>query len=633
MGDVGKIPSLSHNRQESLLAAHHLLKELEANESLTDEMKRVLSDIDSKLSAMNLIPEGGPSGSVQTRRRESEFDEARGRFKSAEEKIMGWESNNSMIWESGQEMAFEYIEAVEEVWGLVNWFRGFSSEANEVCSEIISQAEDVLQTAMASLEEELVYILVNKRQSYEPIGVENDGSEGSDDDSHESGEILFDLVDPDVISFLKSIKNTMFGANHDQEFCGAYIRTQKEALEDCLIGLGMETLSIDELLKVEWTTLDSKIKTWVQVMKTAVQVYLRAEKHLCSEIIGGSESSERASSICFVNIAKSSMACLLNFGHAMALGPHTPEKLFNLLDMYEALVELHGEVNSLFSGEDGSYVRAEFQEVLARLGDCSRVTFLRFGDVILSDPSTDPFPGGGVHPLSSYVMNYIIVYLPDYCKTLNALLQENGDENTDNNTVQTIAERDSKLASHLRSITTNLKSNLEKKSLLYKDVALQHVFLMNNAHYIQQKVTGSEVRRLFGDDWIRTQMVNYQQHATSYVRTTWSSVVACLRDEGISGSGSGLRAILKEKIRVFSVAFEEVYRSQTGWIIRDEQLKEELRISISQRVILAYQSFIGRYSKYDIEKYIKYDSEDLEDLLRDFFEGSQKSLHYSRRRS
>lgn len=631
MGDVGMIPSLPHKRQESLIAAHNLLKELEANESLTDDMKRVLAEMDSKLSSMNLLSESGPIGPVQTRSRETEFNEAKARLKSAEEKIMIWESNQSIICESGQEMAFEYIEAVEEVWGLVEWFRGLCSEGNENANEIVSQGDGVLQTAMNRLEEELEYILVQKRQSYEPTGVEDDGSsERSDDTTHEPGEIIFDLVDPDVVPFLKLIKKTMFVANHEQEFCAAYVRTEKEALEDCLIGLGMETLSIEELLQLEWTTLDSKIKTWVQVMKTAVQVYLRAEKRLCDEIFGDSHNTAL---ICFVNTAKSSMTCLLTFGHAMSLGPHTPEKLFNLLDMYEVLVDLRGEVNSLFSGEDSSYVRAEFKEVLEMLGDCAKATFLRFGGVILSDPSTDPFPGGGVHPLSSYVMNYIIVYLPDYCKTLNSLLQEKG-EDANINTNQAVTENSKcTLGCHLRSITTNLKSNLEKKSLLYKDVALQHVFLMNNMHYIQQKVTGSELRGLFGDEWIRMQMVSYQQHATSYVRTTWSSVVTSLRDEGLpSGSGSGLRNVLRDRIRVFSTAFEEVYKSQTGWIIRDEQLKEELRISISQRVIFAYQSFIGRHSKYDIEKFIKYDSDELEDLLRDFFEGSQKSLQYTRRR-
>ncbi|KAL2935358.1 Exocyst complex component EXO70E2 [Bienertia sinuspersici] len=628
MGDVN-VDMISTNpmRQESLIAAHNLLRELEANDSLPDDMKKVLADLDSKLSAIELNLERSTSASDEMLK-EKEYNDAIEKLKSLQEKIMVWESNRDMIWESGPEVASEYIEAVGEVVCLAELFRKLGVDGDDN----IAKVEDVLQVAMARLEEELVHILAHRRQSYVSNEVEDDEEEGGGHATR--GQQIdndFDLIDPEAIPFLKSIKETMFKAKYDQEFCSAYVKTQKEALEDCLIGLGMETISIDELVKMDWNIMASKIKTWNQVLRTAVQVYFLAEKRLCNEIVG--KSDELPASVCLTNITKSSMTCLFNFGHAMALGPHTPEKLFYLLDMYEVLAEVKEQISALFSDEGGLYVKTEFEQVMERLGDSARATFLGFGDVILSDPTADPFPGGGVHPLSSYVMNYIIVYLPDYCKTLNTLLQEKGDDNDHNSiTTNPLTPEKSLLASHLRSITANLKSNLEKKSQLYKDTALQHVFLMNNTHYMQQKVINSELRKIFGDEWIRTQIVNYTQHATSYVRSTWSSVVASLRDDGIpSGSGSGVKTILKEKIRVFSAAFEDVYRNQTGWFIRDEQLKEELRISISQKVILAYQSFIGRHSKYDIEKYIKYDSDDLENLLRDFFEGSQKSLNYRKR--
>lgn len=622
------VDTISHNpmRQESLLAAHNLLRELEANDSLTDDMKKILADLDSKLSAMELNLDSSNTSESVPILREKELNDAKEKLKSAHEKIMVWESKHDMIWESGPEMASGYIEAVEEILCLLELFRSLCMKGDDNLT--ISQAEDVLQVAMQRLEEELVHILANRRQSYVPSEEEDGEPEGAGGVKKEQGDVAFDLIDPEAIPFLKSIKRIMFDAKYDQDFCAAYVRTQKEALEDCLIGLGMETVSIDELVKMDWNIMAAKIKTWIQVFRIAVHVYFLAEKRLCDEIIG---NSEPFASLCLTNITKSSMTCLFNFGHAMALGPHTPEKLFYLLDMYEVLAEVQVQINTLFSEGGGSFVKTEFEEVMGRLGDSARATFLEFGEVILSDPTIDPFPGGGVHPLSSYVMNFIIVYLPDYCDTLNTLLQvKDGDD--DNGTTNAVLPEKSLLASHLRSIVAKLKSNLEKKSLLYKDAALQHVFLMNNTHYIQQKVINSEQRKIFGDEWIRTQIVNYQQHATSYVRTTWSSVVASLRDDGIpSGSGSGVKLVLKEKIRLFSVAFEDVYRNQTGWFIRDEQLKEELRISISQKVILAYQSFIGRHSKFDIEKYVKYDSDDLENLLRDFFEGSQKSLNYRRR--
>ncbi|XP_074317061.1 exocyst complex component EXO70E2-like [Silene latifolia] len=642
--EVGMFPRTTTNKK-SVKAAHDLLRELEANDSLTDDMRKILAAMEIKLSE-NLTLEGETSESVETQSgtrkilgniklsknftlegetseymetpsKEDDMDKVIEKLNSAKEKIKDWTLNLSMICESGPEVASEFIEAVQEVLSLLDRLRNMGQEENEV-NENISQAEVVLQDAMARLEEEMVYILVQKRQSYEPYTAEDDGSEGDDTSAvNEPDEINFDLIDPESITFLISIKNTMFSAGYHEQFCAAYTKTQKEALEECLVSLGMEKHSMDELLKMEWSILDSKIKTWFRVIKTAIQVYLKAEKRLCSQIFG---VSSHLAFLCFVNTTKSSISRLLIIGNAMSLGRHTPEKLFSLLDMYEALAKVHEEINTLFSDDDGSIVRAEFEEVMSKLGVSAKETFLGFGETILSDPSIDPFPGGGVHPLTSYVMNFIIVYLPDYCGTLDTLLQEKGKE-------------DNMLGSHLRSLGDKLITNLEKKSLLYKDVALQNVFMMNNLHYLQHKVMGSELRGRIGDGWIRTQIVNYQKNATSYVRNTWGSVVAGLRDDGTaSGSGSGVKAILKEKIRVFNVAFEDVYRNQTGWIIREEQLKDELKISISQKVILAYQSFLGRNARYNIQKYVKYESEDLEKLLQDFFEGSQKTVQYSFRR-
>ncbi|XP_057517316.1 exocyst complex component EXO70E2-like [Amaranthus tricolor] len=620
--NVGMISS-NHHRQENLFAAHSLFKELEANDSLPDYMKKILADLALKLSDMEVTLESNTSESVQVLRNR-EFNDAKEKLKIAHEKIRVRELNPNMIWELGPELFWDYIHSVEEIVGLLRLFRSLCVE--EDVSDVIGQAEDLVQVAMPRFEEGLVHILNKRRRSYVPSEVEENVLEGARFGLNEEGSIVFDLIDRKSVRVLKSIRRIMFDAKYDKEFCGVYVRTQKYALEECLIGLGMETISIDELIKLRSDILASKIKTWTRVVKIAVRVYFSAEKRLCDEIFG---ESDPIASLCLINITKSFMICFFNFGHAIALGPHTPEKLFYLLDMYEGLAQVREQINTLFGVEEGSLVRTEFEEVMNRLGDSARATFVGFGDQILLDPSTDPFLGGGVHPLSSYVMNYIIVYLPDYCKTLETLLQDKDGNGTSTNS---ISPEKNLLASHLRSIVANLKSNLEKKSQLYKNTALQHIFLMNNTHYIQQKVIGSELQNIFGDEWIRTQIVDYQQHATSYVRTTWSSVVATFRNDGIpSGSGSRVKLVLKEKIGIFIVAFEEVYRSQTGWIIRDEQLKEELRISISQKVILAYQSFIGRHKKYDIEKYVKYDSDDLENLLRDFFEGSQKSLNYRRR--
>nr|GMD69758.1 exocyst complex component EXO70B1-like [Ipomoea batatas] len=49
-----------------------------------------------------------------------------------------------------------------------------------------------------------------------------------------------------------------------------------------------------------------------------------------------------------------------------------------------------------------------------------------------------------------------------------------------------------------------LDSNLQTKSMLYRDPALRDIFLMNNGRYILQKVKGCpKIRKLMGDNWCR----------------------------------------------------------------------------------------------------------------------------------
>ncbi|GAB4845381.1 hypothetical protein Ancab_038788 [Ancistrocladus abbreviatus] len=78
---------------------------------------------------------------------------------------------------------------------------------------------------------------------------EDDSIQGSSrwmSSSTESEEHAAFLVHPDAVDMLKSIVNVMFAANYDQDFCEAFLRTQKEALDQYLIALGMRKLSIEE---------------------------------------------------------------------------------------------------------------------------------------------------------------------------------------------------------------------------------------------------------------------------------------------------------------------------------------------------------------------------------------------------
>jgi exocyst complex protein 7 len=346
------------------------------------------------------------------------------------------------------------------------------------------------------------------------------------------------------------------------------------------------------------------------------------------------------------------MMQMLSFGEAIAISRRSPDKLFKILEMYETLWGLIPEVDSIFCGSSGTSVRSEVSGLLMRLGEAAHGTFAEFENVIEQDGSKTPVPGGAVDPLTRHVMIYI-KKLCDYKVTLNHLFGENNEvpKLLGNSNGAPVAHGDdeqdgkeelSPLAKQINSLTHALQNNLEGKSKLYKEVALTHLFLMNNVHYTVQKVKTSEVWALIGDDWVRKHTSLVRQYATSYQRAAWSKVLGFLRDEGIHSSVSlstGVsRVVLKDRFKNFNLAFDEVHKAQSTWVVVDPELRDELRIYIADKILPAYRAFVGRYGQFletgrHPDKYIKYQPEDLEAAIGDFFEGSSSNSMAVRRKS
>ncbi|BAT84768.1 hypothetical protein VIGAN_04221900, partial [Vigna angularis var. angularis] len=86
------------------------------------------------------------------------------------------------------------------------------------------------------------------------------------------------------------------------------------------------------------------------------------------------------------------------------------------------------------------------------------------------------------------------------------------------------------------------------------------------------------------------------------------------------------KPVLKERFKSFNSLFDEIHKTQSSWVVKDEQLQSELRVSISAVIIPAYRSFVARFAQtFDpgrqTEKYIKYQAEDIETYIDELFEG------------
>ncbi|KAL6616107.1 hypothetical protein ACP70R_038377 [Stipagrostis hirtigluma subsp. patula] len=588
---------------------------------------------------------------------ESETCNIKQALKALRKKIHSLDSENSRRVHDPHE-SFEYLEVLCKIRQLSERLRSLDpgGEAKEH-GDLTVYADDLFEMAMARLEEEFVYLLTHYKQ---PLGQEllsfrstEDGSTEDFSSSSFSEEqieakatqndvngvsecVVADFIQPGALAAVKSIAKFMFLSGYDKECCQDYISARQDAIDEYFGSVCLDKLSIEELMSTSWDKLSSLIKRCNRAMRAFVRVYLASERRLSSHVFA--ELSDSTADLCFYEISFNSVMQLLSFYQAVAIGSSKPEKLFRLLDMYEVLDDLLPEVESLFEAGYGVMILNEYHEVLLQLGESARKTFAEFKYAIQSYTSSNAVPRGAVHPLTKYVMNYIKA-LTAYSKALDSLLKDT-DRKYQHFTsdIQLMANSYPSFtvtALHLQSIASVLEANLEAASRLYKDDRLQNIFMMNNIHYMVQKVKNSDLKSFLGDDWIRVHNRKFQQQAMRYERASWNNVLSYLSDDGLCAAGAAAsRKTIQDKFKNFNLSFEEVYRVQTAWSVPDDQLREDVRISISLKVIQAYRTFMGRYSgnldgTRHRDRYIKYRPEDLETLLLDLFEGSQKSLQHS----
>ncbi|KAL7152343.1 hypothetical protein ABFS83_04G090700 [Erythranthe nasuta] len=454
-----------------------------------------------------------------------------------------------------------------------------------------------------------------------------------------------DLIPADAVRDLRRIAERMAAAGHLRECIYVYASARSSAVDASLKELGVEKSDTGDVHRLEWETLEKQIRRWTRAARICVRVLFAGERRLCEHIFQGLGDSAEVT--CFMETIKSPAIHLFSFADAISTSNQSPEKLFKILDLHDALSNLTPDIEAIFDSESCESIRLKSAEIVSNLADAARGVISEFENAILLEPSKTPVPGGTIHPLTRYVMNYISL-ISDYKKTLIELIVSkpsagSGDPAVLDTDLSEYENQSSCLALHLIWIIAILQFNLENKSKHYKDASLSHLFMMNNVHYIVQKIKGSpELREMIGDGYLRKLNGIFRSAATNYQRGTLVRVLYCLRDEGLHMSGSfssgASRSALRERFKAFNAMFEEVHRTQATWLVPDNQLREELRISISERIIPAYRSFLGRF-RIPIERgkhpenYIKYSVEDLENAVLDFFEGYSVSQHLQRRRS
>ncbi|ESQ36210.1 hypothetical protein EUTSA_v10007127mg [Eutrema salsugineum] len=535
---------------------------------------------------------------------------------SLERQISGYIVEDRPIWSDPVDSR-TFLDAVDELITMAGDLRSVAGDKSAaVC---LSRADDLIQQVMFRLQEEFGYVMDRAPESFDS----DDDFSGEEDNGRSYGvqqvtvappitdyKIVIEPLPSSVIGDLNAIAVRMVAGGFGKECSRVYSSRRREFLEESLSRLHLRGLSMEQVQETPWQDLEDEIDRWIKAVTMVFRVFFPSERLLCDRVFSDLPVSS-VTDLSFMEVCRGTTTQILNFADAIALGSRLPERLFKVMDLYEAMQDLIPKMETLFSNKYCSPLRHEAVAIHKRLGEAIRGIFMELENLIRRDPPKTAFPGGGIHPITRYVMNYQRAA----CKSrhsLEQILDQTGNE-TGSDTRP--------LSVQIRWVLELLESNLEGKKRTYRDPSLCFLFMMNNGKYILDKAKDNELGSILGEDWIVKQTAKLRQYHSNYQRSSWNQVVALLRTEGPYPK-------LIENLRLFNVRFDEVCLTQSQWVVTDEQLREELRSSVAGIVAPAYLNFIARLkASPEIngrrgEPFIAYTVEDLEMRIKSLFKES-----------
>lgn len=608
---------MGDNGEEKLIAvARHIAKTLGHTDNTADDILQIFSSFDGRLR------EKLTTNDEEHHHHRSSVDQT---LKSLDRQISRYLSSDRPIWSDSADSS-AFLDVIDD---LVSSIRDWTSmAADKPVASALDRAEDLLQQAMFRLEDEFKSLMERGGESLDLTRYSNGINSDDEDDEDDSQipianpigsdyNIIIDALPSGTINDLHEIAKRMASAGYSKECAQAYSVCRREFLEESICRLGIHKFSTAD--KMAWSNLEEEIERWIKAVNVALRILLPSERRLCDRVFFNLSALSHLS---FIDVSRPSTLELLHFADAVAIGSRAPERLYKVLDLFEALRDLIPDFQALFS--DDHYSLLLFNEavnVWKRLGEAIRGIFMELENLIRRDPAKAAVPGGGIHPITRYVMNYIRVACQSR-QTLEQVFEESIAPPVDRP-----PSSSSPLSVQMAWMMELLESNLEAKSKIYKDPALASVFMMNNGRYIVHKVKDSELGSLLGDDWIRKHAAKVRQYHVNYQRNSWSKVLGVLKLDSTSLSPNVASKTMKEKLKLFNVYFDEICKTQSTWVIVDVQLREELRASVAGSLTPAYRNFIGRLqTSPDVgrqtDKHVKYSDEDLEARINDLFRGS-----------
>ncbi|BAT00597.1 Os07g0211000, partial [Oryza sativa Japonica Group] len=207
--------------------------------------------------------------------------------------------------------------------------------------------------------------------------------------------------------------------------------------------------------------------------------------------------------------------------------------------------------------------------------------------------------GGGIHNITSYMMNYI-KYMWEHDSLLNVILAQ--DDGESENPLHD--GKWTRLDYFVQSLIGYLDSLLETISK-YQSTEFQCIFLLNNAHFILEILEKLDMKSALQQSWITRHHNQVEYQIARYLEHSWEPILSRL----VARKNILFPCFHLPPLTEFYTMLNNNCAVQKYWKIEDPKLRQVVRKTISSRVTQCYQAYLGRSVKN--QKRAHYTSEDL----------------------
>ncbi|XP_051151251.1 exocyst complex component EXO70A1-like [Andrographis paniculata] len=439
-----------------------------------------------------------------------------------------------------------------------------------------------------------------------------------------------------VIQKLQAILGRLIANERLEKCISIYIEVRSSNVRASLQALNLDYLEISVSEFNDVASIEGYIAKWGKHLEFAVKHLFEAEYKLCNDVFERMGLDVWKS--CFAKIAaQAGMLAFLQFGKTVTESRKDPIKLLKLLDIFASLSKLRSDFNRLFGGAPCAEIQNLTRDLIKRLIGGACEIFWELLVQVELQRRTPPPPDCSIPR--------VVTFITDYC---NKLI---GDDYRPILMQVLVIERSWKqekfqeriLYNELLKLVQSIEVNLDTWSKGYKDAVPSYLFQMNNHWHLYKHLKGSRFGGLLGDTWLREHEQYKDYFSTMYLRESWGKLPTLLSREGLilfSGGRATARNLVKQRLKAFNEAFDEMYKKHSNYVIADKELREKTCQAIIQTIVPVYRSYMQNYGPLveqdaSASKYAKYTAQSLEKMFNSLFHpklakhGSLKVRHPS----